>query len=119
MRMEKAIFDAIKELSNKIDAMDVKFTARMDDMEARFTGRMDGFDAKLDKMDTKFTRKINALVEDVEGIKKSLEYIKTEQSALRFGLESLDATVTSRIDKLEEENEKDHQLFREALGIAN
>ena len=113
--MEKAIFDAIKELSSKMDGMETRLTARMDGIDAR----MDGFDEKLDKMDTKFTRKITSLASDIDGIKKSLEYIKIEQSALRTGLETLDAKIEARIDALEEKNEAEHQIFREALGIAN
>lgn len=120
--MEKAIFDAIKELSSKMDGMETRLTARMDGIDARmdkFDARMDGFDEKLDKMDTKFTRKITSLASDIDGIKKSLEYINIEQSALRTGLETLDAKIEARIDALEEKNEAEHQIFREALQVAN
>ena len=124
--MEKAIFDAIKELSNKIDNFGVELNTKMDKMDEKFTTRMDkmyermdNFEAKLEVMDTKFTRQIAMLASDVDGIKKSLEYIKIEQSALRTGLETLDAKIEARIDALEERNEAEHQIFREALQLAN
>lgn len=91
--MGKAIFDAIKELSNKIDSMDAKFTSRMDKMDARMDAMDEKFTSRIDQLDAKFTRITSNLANDIDAIKKSIEYIKIEQSALRTGLELLDASV--------------------------
>jgi predicted nucleic acid-binding Zn-ribbon protein len=73
--MLRAIVNLIHSLSDQINNMDARFSAKFDDMDARFSAKFNDMDARFSAMETRFSAletKFSALETEIGLIKKAL-----------------------------------------------